>query len=244
MDASSAFKDTLPTTPEALVETLENAGIAFTRHEHPPLRTVEESKGHRSDMVGTHVKNLYLRDRKKRNFLVVAQEDREIDLKALQDKIGADRLSFGSADRLFEFLGVRPGADTALGPAERRKYGDYEAPRDRTTGELLAQPVTMVPLAFDTYGRWGEAAADALKRWARRRLTRPDAARSVRRAGLFQQVLARWRAAGSCPLQRGNFEAFAACVGMNAGPEATEELLVGPVPYVRYLTDRATMAAG
>ena len=87
MDASSAFKDTLPTTPEALVETLENAGIAFTRHEHPPLRTVEESKGHRGDMVGTHVKNLYLRDRKKRNFLVVAQEDREIDLKALQDKI-------------------------------------------------------------------------------------------------------------------------------------------------------------
>ena len=45
MDASSAFKDTLPTTPEALVETLENAGIALTRHEHPPLRTVEESKG-------------------------------------------------------------------------------------------------------------------------------------------------------------------------------------------------------
>ena len=33
-----------------------------------------------------------------------------VDLKALQDKIGADRLSFGSADRLFEFLGVRPGA--------------------------------------------------------------------------------------------------------------------------------------
>ena len=61
-------------------------------------------------MVGTHVKNLYLRDRKKRNFLVVAQEDREIEMKALQDKIGADRLSFGSADRLFEFLGVRPGA--------------------------------------------------------------------------------------------------------------------------------------
>ena len=110
MDASSDFKDTLPTTPEALVETLENAGIAFTRHEHPPLLTVEESKGHRGDMVGTHVKNLYLRDRKKRNFLVVAQEDREIDLKALQDKIGADRLSFGSADRLFEFLGVCPGA--------------------------------------------------------------------------------------------------------------------------------------
>jgi len=61
-------------------------------------------------MVGMHVKNLYLRDKKKRNFLVVAEEDRSIDLKSLHQLIGADRLSFGSADRLFEMLGVRPGA--------------------------------------------------------------------------------------------------------------------------------------
>ena len=110
MDASSAFKDSLPTTPETLMERLSDASISFSRHEHPPLRTVEDSKAFRGEMDGTHVKNLYLRDRKKRNFLVVAQEDRDIDLKALPDLIGSDRLSFGSADRLFEFLGVRPGA--------------------------------------------------------------------------------------------------------------------------------------
>lgn len=110
MDASSAYKDSLPTAPETLMERLTAAGINFSRHEHPPLRTVEDSKAFRGEMEGTHVKNLYLRDRKKRNFLVVAQEDRDIDLKALPEKIGSDRLSFGSADRLFEFLGVRPGA--------------------------------------------------------------------------------------------------------------------------------------
>jgi len=110
MDASSAYKDSLPTTPETLMQRLTDAGISFSRHEHPPLRTVEDSKAFRGKMDGTHVKNLYLRDRKKRNFLVVAQEDRDIDLKALPEKIGSDRLSFGSADRLFEFLGVRPGA--------------------------------------------------------------------------------------------------------------------------------------
>ena len=110
MDASSAFKDSLPTSPEALMKRLDDAGIAYTRHEHPPLRTVEDSKTHRKGMEGLHVKNLYLRDRKKRNFLVICQEDRQVDLKSLQDDIGADRLSFGSADRLFEFLGVRPGA--------------------------------------------------------------------------------------------------------------------------------------
>jgi Ala-tRNA(Pro) deacylase len=110
MDASSEFKDTLPTTPDALLAILDSAGIEYTRHIHPPLRTVEDSKGHRDGMPGTHVKNLYLRDRKKRNFLLIAQEDRAIDMKSLPEVIGSDRLSFGSADRLFEFLGVRPGA--------------------------------------------------------------------------------------------------------------------------------------
>jgi Ala-tRNA(Pro) deacylase len=123
MDASSAFKDSLPTTPEALMAALDDAGIEFSVHEHPPLRTVEDSKAFRGDMEGTHVKNLYLRDKRKKNFLVVAQEDSAIDLKTLPDMIGSDRLSFGSADRLFEFLGVRPGAVspfTLINDAEHR----------------------------------------------------------------------------------------------------------------------------
>jgi Ala-tRNA(Pro) deacylase len=110
MDASSAFKDSLPTTPEQLIALLTSLQISFTTHTHPPLRTVEDAKAMRGDMAGAHIKNLYLRDRKKRNFLVVAGEDRSIDLKSLDTQIGCDRLSFGSADRLFEMLGVRPGA--------------------------------------------------------------------------------------------------------------------------------------
>ena len=110
MDASSAFKDSLPTTPESLIGKLESLNVVFTSHHHPPLRTVEDSKGYRGNMPGMHVKNLYLRDKKKRNYLIVAEEDRVIDLKSLHTIIGSDRLSFGSADRLFEMLGVRPGA--------------------------------------------------------------------------------------------------------------------------------------
>ncbi|MEL0076770.1 MAG: prolyl-tRNA synthetase associated domain-containing protein [Alphaproteobacteria bacterium] len=110
MDASSQFKDSLPTSPEALMEKLEQLGIAFSVHHHPPLRTVEDSKALRGNLNGMHVKNLYLRDKKKRNYLIVAEEDRTIDLKTLHGLIGSDRLSFGSADRLFEMLGVRPGA--------------------------------------------------------------------------------------------------------------------------------------
>ena len=114
MDASSQFKDSLPTTPESLLAVLDALAIDYVTHHHSPLRTVEDSKAHRGDMPGIHIKNLYLRDRKKRNFLIVAQEDRVIDLKNLEQKIGCDRLSFGSADRLFEMLGVRPGAVSPL----------------------------------------------------------------------------------------------------------------------------------
>ena len=110
MDASSQFKDSLPTTPERLMATLTSLDIRFTTHTHPPLRTVEDAKALRGDLPGVHLKNLYLRDRKKQNFLVVAEEDKAIDLRALPSLISSDRLSFGSADRLFEMLGVRPGA--------------------------------------------------------------------------------------------------------------------------------------
>ena len=110
MDASSGFKDSLPTSPETLMSTLTSLNISYTAHTHPPLRTVEDAKAFRGDMQGTHIKNLYLRDRKKRNFLLVVEEDKSIDLKALPGLIGSDRLSFGSADRLLEMLGVRPGA--------------------------------------------------------------------------------------------------------------------------------------
>ena len=114
MDASSKFKDSLPTAPEALLALLDQLQTNYVVHEHPPLRTVEDAKKNRGSMLGFHIKNLYLRDRKKRNFLLVAGEDQSIDLKTLDQKIGCDRLSFGSGDRLFEMLGVRPGAVSPL----------------------------------------------------------------------------------------------------------------------------------
>ena len=44
--------------------------------------------------------------------LVVCDEDRKVDMKALQGAIGSARLSFGKPDLLFEVLGVRPGSVT------------------------------------------------------------------------------------------------------------------------------------
>ena len=114
MYATSKFQDGLPTSPETLLTLLDSLQIAYVVHRHPALRTVEDSKAYRGNMPGLHIKNLFLRDRKKRNFLLVVEEDRQIDMKSINQKIGCERLSFGSAERLFEVLGVRPGAVSPL----------------------------------------------------------------------------------------------------------------------------------
>ena len=106
----------MPATEQELYARLDALGIAWTTVEHPPLHTVAESKALRGELEGGHVKNLFLRDKNKRLWLVVAEEDRPVDLKALRKRLGArGSLSFGSPDLLMEVLGVTPGAVTPFG---------------------------------------------------------------------------------------------------------------------------------
>lgn len=119
MDASSAFQETLPMSSDALLDQLRDWDLSFTYHEHVPLRTVEDAKQVEAALcvegeAAFRIKNLYLRDKKKRNHLVTLEQDRDIDLKALGAKLGVGNLSFGSADRLLENLGIRPGAVSPL----------------------------------------------------------------------------------------------------------------------------------
>ena len=59
MDASSKFKNSLPTTPEFLMQKLNELNIPYERFEHPPLFTVTEAKEHQDQMHGMHVKNVF-----------------------------------------------------------------------------------------------------------------------------------------------------------------------------------------
>ncbi len=103
-------------TSEQLFERLAGLGIATKTTHHPPLHTVAESQSLRGELPGGHVKNLFLRDKKRRLWLVTVLEDRPIDLKALRRRIGAQgTLSFGSAELLAEVLGVEAGAVTPFG---------------------------------------------------------------------------------------------------------------------------------
>jgi Ala-tRNA(Pro) deacylase len=102
----------MPATPEDLFAFLDRLGIAHSTVTHPPLFTVEQSQSLRGQIPGGHNKNLFLKDKNGRLFLLVLLEEARIDLKALPALIGAGRLSFGSAERLREALGVEPGSVT------------------------------------------------------------------------------------------------------------------------------------
>ena len=108
--AENTAEEPLPTSPDALMEQLKSMGIEFNFYEHEAVYTVEESEKIDADIPGTHCRNLYLRDKKKKNYLLVLQNATDVDIKKLPSVIGSDRLSFGSADRLWQFLGVRPGS--------------------------------------------------------------------------------------------------------------------------------------
>ena len=101
-----------PTSPERLLAFLEELGVEATTHNHEPVFTVEEAKALRGELPGGHCKSLFLRNKKGRYWLVVCEENRQVDLRALGDLLGSGRLSFASADRLMSVLGVIPGSVT------------------------------------------------------------------------------------------------------------------------------------
>ena len=102
-------------TPEALLAHLDALGIRTTTQRHPPLFTVEESKALRGELPGGHCKSLFLKAKNGALWLVVALEDRAVDLKRLAKELGAGTLSFGRPELLYEVLGVTPGSVTPFG---------------------------------------------------------------------------------------------------------------------------------
>jgi Ala-tRNA(Pro) deacylase len=120
--AGGQAKD-MPRSPEELFARFEELGIATKTYTHPPLFTVEESRRLRGDLAGGHCKSLFFKDKKDKYWLVVTLEDRPVDIKLLEARLGSARLSFARPERLMEVLGVVPGSVTPfalINDAERQ----------------------------------------------------------------------------------------------------------------------------
>ena len=110
------FRCPMPKTETDLFAFLAELGIDATTRRHPPLFTVADSQALRGEIPGGHTKNLFLKDKKDRFFLVTVDEEAVVDLKQIHHLIGASsRVSFGKPEMLMELLGVVPGAVTVFG---------------------------------------------------------------------------------------------------------------------------------
>jgi Ala-tRNA(Pro) deacylase len=101
-----------PLTPDELFDRLDALDVAHKTYSHPPVFTVAEAVALRGQLPGGHCKSLFLKDKKGGLSLVVALEERRVDLKRLADALAAPRFSFGNPELLYEALGVRPGSVT------------------------------------------------------------------------------------------------------------------------------------
>jgi Ala-tRNA(Pro) deacylase len=99
-------------SPEQLFAFLDKLGIAHSTVEHKPLFTVEDGRDVWDKLPGLHCKNLFIKDKKDKIWLVVMPGEKRADLNKLEKRLGAPRFSFGKPELLREVLGLAPGSVT------------------------------------------------------------------------------------------------------------------------------------
>ncbi len=99
-----------PRGPSDLLARLDQLGVPHKTMHHTPVFTVPEARRLRGRLPGAHSKNLFVRDKKQRHWLVSCLSERTLDLKWLATELGTGRLTFCSERRLAGYLGIRRGA--------------------------------------------------------------------------------------------------------------------------------------
>ena len=95
---------------------LEHLNIPFEHIAHAPAMTMEDLTEAERRMGAPFCKNLFLSNRQQTVFyLLLIRGDKRFRTAEISQKLNVSRLSFGQEDRLYDLLGVHPGAITPMG---------------------------------------------------------------------------------------------------------------------------------
>ena len=114
MESNKLIDGSDPMSSDHLLLILNNEGIEHYTVDHAPMWTVQDAKAIRAPCDYGHTKNLFVRNKKGKMWLLTLHEDRRVDLKTVAQLLGTNRFSFASPQRLMQYLGVTPGAVSAL----------------------------------------------------------------------------------------------------------------------------------
>ena len=148
---------------------LDELGISYTRHEHPPITSAEAGEQYWSGIAAAHCKNLFMRNQKgTRHYIVILQYQKRADLRAVADQIGDGKLSFGSPERLMKHLGLAPGSVSPFGLIHDAEHAVRVAiDRDLKSAERISfhpniNTATIV-LAFSDFQRFLESCGNPVQ---------------------------------------------------------------------------------
>lgn len=97
-------------------DVLESMNIQYDVIEHPAVYTIEEMDNLNIENKDEVVKNLFVRDdKKKRYFLIVLQKNKRVDLKEIKKELNSRRLSFASEEDLSQYMKLSKGSVTPFG---------------------------------------------------------------------------------------------------------------------------------
>ncbi|XP_068248595.1 uncharacterized protein AIMP2 isoform X3 [Palaemon carinicauda] len=98
---------------KGLEQLLKKLNVKFQVQDHEEVFTVEALMKNVSSMPGLHMKNLFLKDKKKNLYLLSARHNAEVKLNEVGKQIGVKELRFGDESVMFDVLGVKQGCITA-----------------------------------------------------------------------------------------------------------------------------------
>lgn len=99
-----------------IITLLEQMDISYDLVRHPAVYTIEEMQALNLPNPHCIAKNLFIRDDKKQHyFLIIAPQDKKVELKKLRDTLKSRPLTFASEKDLESIMGLSKGAVSPLG---------------------------------------------------------------------------------------------------------------------------------
>lgn len=106
---------------EQVLDVLKQHGVEFQAYDHAAVMTCDAQVEALKGVDGLVTKNLFLRDKKRRQYLITALPETKVDLKVLSARLGCGKggLAWAPEELLAESLQVEPGCVTPLALANQ-----------------------------------------------------------------------------------------------------------------------------
>lgn len=101
---------------ERVYDLLDQLNIDYQRIDHEEANTMEICLEIEKTLKSTICKNLFLVNSNKRQYyLLMLKENKKFKTKMISKQINSSRLSFGSDEKMLEYLDITPGSVSLLG---------------------------------------------------------------------------------------------------------------------------------